>query len=313
MKNNFFIALVGTIILAIIFPKFGVFLNNLVFVSTLCICFMYVGLGITCDITSLTKSFKKAKMHIFTQTFMFIIAPLAGLVIYLIASQFIGYNKSISFFVIACLPTTMTSCIMLTKKYDGDYVSALYNGILAQILAIIMTPLLISIFLKVSFNIILPLNEILTSLICTIIIPFIIGLFFSKFKNKIGKISSVISFYGIFVLLFMNFSALITQEEITFQIYEVLQLILFTFILALFIMTLVIYLSKLFSFNLEERICLIFTGTQKTLGMGIPMALIFFANSIETLLRVQISLISYYIITMVLTVLGVAFVKKTTN
>ena len=271
---------------------------------------MYVGLGITCDITTFSSSLKKAKMHIFTQTFMFIIAPLCGLVVYLIASRFIGYNNSICFFVITCLPTTMTSCIMLTKKYDGDYISALFNGILSQMLAIIMTPLLISIFLKVSFNIIIPLNEILTSLICTIIIPFIIGLLFSKFKNKIGKISSVISFYGIFVLLFMNFSALISQEEMTFKLYEVLQIILFTFILALTILTLVLNLSKLLSFNISERICLVFTGTQKTLGMGIPMALIFFSNSLNTLLRVQISLISYYIITMFITVLGVSFVKR---
>ena len=58
-------------------------------------------------------------------------------------------------------------------------------------------------------------------------------------------------------------------------------------------------------FAREDRISLIFTCTQKTIGMGIPLAVLFFPDQGEVALNATLLIIVYYILSMIFSIFSV--------
>ncbi|MCH3918126.1 MAG: bile acid:sodium symporter [Spirochaetia bacterium] len=299
----FIIALTLTALCAFLFPSVGTFLYQLGFVVNLCIMAMYFFLGIVVDIKEVKESLSEKKLFFITQVCIFIIAPIIALVTFLVLGNYCSKDSLLGLIFIGCVPTTMTSCIMLTKRYQGNTAAALCNAISSQLVGIFITPLIISFILKTQYQLVQPWQVVIKNLLMRVIIPFSLGQLCNFLaKGKLNKrVPNIISFYGIFVIIYINFSQVVSGNDFNALIGNFKLPIVGTCIICLLQLCITLIMGKATHISFGNRIALIFTGTQKTIGLGIPLSAIFFTNEPSLGMGVNMLLIIYYFLAMVFT------------
>ncbi len=309
----FAIALSVTFLLAITAPTAGQWLYDQRWPSTGIIMLMYLGMGLNTDTSMLKTGLSQWKLHLSVQFALFIIAPLMSFVLFMIlASQ--GYGEgAVGLLFVGAIPSTITSCIMLTKRYGGNAVGSLYNAVLSQILGVVITPLILSIVLTAQFETVSSFGTVLLSLVQKMILPFIVGQFLQQFKHRLGKPGQVVSFYGIFFILYMNLAKVASQGNLG----NTLGALAIPLLAAIVLCTIQIFATYsqglILRLSIEDRIALVFTGSQKTLGMGVPLTSIYFANSANIAIDATLVIIVYYLAAMILTVAVVPLITRSTR
>ncbi len=308
-KNTFNIALLVTILAAVVFPKVAAMLYGKPWLSSVIIMLMYFGMGITTDTALLRKGISGWRTIVFVQCCLFIIAPLYAFGLYWLLIPLCGKSAAIGILFIGCIPTTITSCIMLTKRMGGDALNALYNAVLSQLLGVIVTPLLLSMFLSTQMELVSPFHTVVLGLVWKMVIPFCIGQLARPIAKYLGSVPGLVSYYGIFVLLFMNLGFVILQGDFWVLMYSLLAPIVACALLCWLLIGTILWLSKRFRFDKAQRICAVFTGSNKTLGMGIPLAMMYFPNDGDASVKVSLLIIVYYIVAMFSSVFAVEHMK----
>ncbi len=299
LKDNvFYIVLIATLLLAAITPGVAAKLQDVGYLSTICIMLMYFSMGLNTDTGALLHGLSNWRLIVFVQAILFCLAPLYAFLLYSISVPFSGKDAAIGLLFIGCIPTTITSCIMLTEKFGGDSVGALYNSVTSQILGVFITPLLLSFFLSTQYSVITPFSSVLKSLTIKMFIPFCAGQLARPVRSVFGQVPKMISFYGIFFILYMNLGHAIHQGNFIDQLSAMVYPLLGSVVLCFLLLVSIVVISGWLKFSFPERICGIFTGAHKTLGMGIPLATIYFPDNVEAAANVSVLIIVYYVFAM---------------
>ncbi|WP_320128555.1 bile acid:sodium symporter [uncultured Sphaerochaeta sp.] len=301
---NFFLVLVITLFITWFLRDFGGMLNSHEMFATVTIMLMYVGMGLTTDSRQLLVGLRNWKLVLFSQFSLFGLSPLLAYALFHVVLRYSPLEYAVGLLFLGCLPTTITSCIMLTKEYGGNAVGALYNSIVSQFLGLFLTPLLLSALLATQFVSVIPFSQVLKNLCYKMIIPFAIGQILRQRHVSLGRIPGIVTYYGIFFILYMKLAATFCKGNLL-EYFHLLAIPLIG--VAAFCTLLLLLVSALAAgcrFSREDRVCSIFTGTQKTMGMGIPLATIYFPKNVEIVSSVSLLIIFYYILVMV----GAAFV-----
>jgi len=296
---EFFLLLCGTLVAAMIVPSWGSALGSGGYLASFLIMLMYLSMGMGVPFRTLLSGMKEIKLHLYTQSAIFLISPMLALLFFSAISGWTGKDQALGILFVGCLPTTLTSCVMLTQKLKGNHVGAMYNSILSQILGIILSPLLLAVLLSTQVRYGVDLAKVFLDLSIKIIIPLSAGqmtlLAFPGFVRKLGKIPSKVSFYSIFVILFMNIGEAITRGNF----YRNLTSLSIPIIAAGMLsssLVLVLWLgTRLCRFPLADSISASITGSHKTLGMGIPLVIAYFPTQKGIVNNVSLVVIAYYI------------------
>lgn len=306
----FVLVLSVTFIASILAAEPGRYLYDLGWTSTLTIMLMYVGMGLNTDTTLLRSGLGKWKLHLAVQSSLFILAPVLSILIFLLLQPFGYSNRAVGLLFIGAVPTTITSCIMLTRRYGGNAIGSLYNAVLSQVLGIVITPLLLSLVLATRFETISSFQSVLLSLLQKMILPFIAGQLLQRFKKHLGKPGQLFSFYGIFFILYMNLAKVASMGSLGKTLLALRIPLLASLTLCVLQVLGTWILGILLHFSVEDRICLLFTGSQKTLGMGVPLVTIYFASNVSIATDATLLIITYYLMAMIITVAMVPLIKK---
>lgn len=313
----FLIALVFTVALSFGYPKGGVFLSNLIpHLQTILIIIMYLGMGISTDSSVLISGFSKWRLHLLIQSCLFVLAPILSYGIFLILSLKFGASNSVGILFIGTLPTTITSCILLTKQSGGNSVGAMYNATLSQILGVFFTPLLLSIFLHTQVVEASSISTVIGSLMRKILIPLAVGQIvrvkLRHVVDALGKVPEKVIFYAIFVILYLNLTQVLSSDQNIGSLTSLVFTALSSVFLLISLLILIWLISGWLRFSKSDRIAITYTGTQKTLGMGVPLAALYFSESPMMVSRVTIVIIVYYVASLFLSFFVVeALVKRT--
>lgn len=306
----FLLVLSLTFLLSILASGPGKQLYDLGWTSTLTIMLMYVGMGLNTETSLLRNGLAQWKLHIAVQSSLFVLAPLLSFLVFIFL-QTLGYSdRAVGLLFIGAVPTTITSCIMLTRRYGGNDIGSLYNAVLSQMLGIVITPLILSLVLSTRFETISSFQSVVLSLLQKMILPFIVGQLLRGFKKHLGKAGQFFSFYGIFFILYLNLSKVVSMGNLGKTLLALAIPLIASLVLCI-LQVLGTWLEGIvFNFSIEDRICLLFTGSQKTLGMGVPLVTIYFAGSADIAIDATLLIIAYYLVAMVFTVAMVPLIKK---
>ncbi len=176
-KKWFIVGMFIMITLASFFPAEGTELNPERMTTTALVIAMFFLSGLSLPTESLKSGMRDYRLHLFIQVFIFIICPLY---FWLTAFPFEGTLDGrliIGIYALACLPTTVSSCIIFTQLSEGNTVGTVFNASLANLGGIFISPLLITFFMKSSGNP-MPMEElvrIFNSLVIKMLVPFVIG------------------------------------------------------------------------------------------------------------------------------------------
>ncbi len=257
--------------------------------------------GLTIDSLKLLDSIKNWQLHLWVQTISFVIFPLLVIATaILLNSNNLSNLVYVGFIVLACIPTTITSCVVFTRNAGGNEEASLFNATLGNILGIFLTPLLI--YFLIGQSIELDPIAAIKKLILLVILPFLVGQlgrnFFSiKVNPTLAKSGSNWMILTIMLIAFIN----AFEKGINLSFIDFVYILLLSLLLKLVITALTWYSSALNSsrFNMADRKCLTITATQKTLALGLPIVAVLFANN-PNLAIISFPIIAYHTIQLII-------------
>ncbi|GAB5357477.1 hypothetical protein AAMO2058_000378200 [Amorphochlora amoebiformis] len=202
--------------------------------------------------------------------------------------------------VLSCMPSPVSSAVILTKAVGGNEAAAVFNSTLGSFLGVVITPLML---LNITgANAEVPILSMFRGLGLQIIMPIFIGqgirtvAFTDLDKHlkrfSVSKISSAILVLIIYTVFCDTFSG---SFEIQMEL--LLALVLFLFLSMVFLIGLVYCVaSAVFPYlTRSDMVAIMFCSTHKSLTLGMPLLKILFGDSSEISIAViSIPLLIYH-------------------
>lgn len=299
-KNWFVLGIIVALILGFLVPDIGTFLNRGSIFSTVLIVLLFLIAGFKLPTETIKTGMKDIRVHIFIQLFIFVVIPA---VIFLTSFPFrdvMDGKVAIGLYALACLPTTISSCIVFTQMSGGNLVATMFNASFANVIGVILSPVLLSIMLRSSADP-LPVSEllaILRSLALKMLVPIIVGQIARKYAaalaKKMSKPLGTLSSCFILTIVFFSFSK--TASNPSFREHLVMLIVPFLYLAAIHLVLLAAsyFSAKAMRFSTENIISVLYAAPQKTLALGVPLISTFFADDPETLGIALLPLIFYH-------------------
>ena len=299
-KNWFTIGILTALLLGFLFPKAGIFLNTGSVFSNVLIILLFFISGFKLPTEAIKAGMKDIRVHLLIQSFVFVIIPA---LLYLTSFPFRNLMEGrliIGIYALACLPTTISSCIVFTQISGGNVVATMFNAAFANIVGVLLSPLILSLMIQ-SAGGPLPVSEllgILRELSLKMLLPIAVGQLARRYagnvEKKTGKALGMLS--SVFILLIVFFAFSKTSGNAVFRENIGALIVPFAYLAVAHLVFLAAsFLSaRALHFERENIISVLFAAPQKTLAMGVPLIGTFFAGNPETMGIALLPLIFYH-------------------
>ena len=272
-QNIFLLLLVVMVLMAKFFPFQESY--NQYFNLSQCIDWGIAGIfllyGLKLNIKDVVRDVSNWKLHVIVQFGTFILFPILVLFFYPLAKNSDFFLTWLTIFFLAALPSTVSSSVVMVSIAKGNVTSAIFNASISGLIGIVMTPLLMSFFLKSEGE--MNQSEIIYQLLLKVLLPIILGLIFNPFCRKfIQKYSKWIAEFDrliILLIVYESFSKAFIDNvfssvpSLTFFIIVISAVALFFIVYEI-----LLWISKRLNFNREDIITTTFCGSKKSLVHG---------------------------------------------
>ncbi len=301
MKRYWFLAgVLAALVCGYLFSGIGAAANPRGISSTAIVITLFFIAGFTLPSDSIREGLKEYRLHLYIQLFIFVFIPAF---IFFTTLPFRGImDKRIltGLYAVACLPTTVSSCIVFTHLSGGNTAGSMFNSALSNILGIIVTPLLLSFLLRGAGRGMAAgeLLRVLLSLGYTMFAPVAVGqaarIMLKKQAEAAGPRLKTVSNVLILVIIFFSFSKAAANP--VFGTYVKKMALPFLYLAAVHIIfTAAAYQGgRLLGLSRKSRIAALYTASQKSAAMGVPFVTTFFSGSPELLGVVLLPVIFYH-------------------
>ncbi len=228
--------------------------------------------GLKLNLKEVVKDVSNWKLHLLVQTGTFVLFPLLVLVFYPFFRDTIYFQSWLSVYFLACLPSTVSSSVVMVSIAKGNVTSAIFNASISGLIGILLTPLLMGFFLQAHHS---EGNqaEIIQQLLLKVLLPIILGILLNPiFKNIIQKYSKIIAEFDrliILLIVYESFSKAFIENvfasvpSLVFVVIAVSVVILFFVVYAI-----LQWISCKLGFSREDAITTTFCGSKKSLVHG---------------------------------------------
>lgn len=228
--------------------------------------------GLKLNLKEVVKDVSNWKLHLLVQTGTFVLFPLLVLVFYPFFRDTIYFQSWLSVYFLACLPSTVSSSVVMVSIAKGNVTSAIFNASISGLIGILLTPLLMGFFLQAHHS---EGNqaEIIQQLLLKVLLPIILGILLNPiFKNIIQKYSKIIAEFDrliILLIVYESFSKAFLENvfasvpSLVFVVIAVSVVILFFVVYAI-----LQWISCKLGFSREDAITTTFCGSKKSLVHG---------------------------------------------
>ncbi|MEG1456458.1 MAG: bile acid:sodium symporter family protein, partial [Comamonas sp.] len=198
-------------------------------------------------------------------------------------SPMIGKDLYMGMLYLCALPATVQSAIAFTSLARGNIPAAICSAAASSLFGIFLTPLLVTLLLNVHGDGGSTVDAIL-KISVQLLLPFIAGQIARRWIGEwVGRNKNWLKFVdqgSILLVVFGAFSEAV-NEGIWHQIplWELAGLLVACCVLLALVLVASALLGKVFGFNQEDRITILFCGSKKSLATGVPMAQVLFAGS----------------------------------
>ena len=228
--------------------------------------------GLKLNLKEVVKDVSNWKLHLLVQIGTFVLFPLLVLVFYPFFRDTIYFQSWLSVYFLACLPSTVSSSVVMVSIAKGNVTSAIFNASISGLIGILLTPLLMGFFLQAHHS---EGNqaEIIQQLLLKVLLPIILGILLNPiFKNIIQKYSKIIAEFDrliILLIVYDSFSKAFIENvfasvpSLVFVVIAVSVVILFFVVYAI-----LQWISCKLGFSREDAITTTFCGSKKSLVHG---------------------------------------------
>jgi len=273
-KQWFLIAIFLTIVSAFMIPDRTVVGDKesiLVFLKSIArflIAFTFVVSGVRLDSSSIVTEIKNARGILFGLMSIFIIAPLIAITISRLSG--LSGDLSLGMIVIAAMPTTVISGIIISTLASGNVALAICITVVSNLICPLSVPMVLKLLAPHVDNVKLDIVRMMFKLFTVIVVPFLIGQALRPFlKTAAERIKGILTVINRLIVLSFIFTPLCgSAEKISAMGVKVIFLIGLVLLLHLSMLCFTYWVGAAFKFDFSSRKSLTIVGSQKTLAVA---------------------------------------------
>ena len=272
-KHAFTLWLLCGVILAMLFPgpaADGGFLNAKL-LTKIGVWVIFFLQGLSLATSELANGYKPKRLHVFVLTWNYLWFPaLVGVLLWPL-SMLLPENLRLGFWLLAILPTTVSSAVTFTAVSGGNSSNAIFSTVFSNLLSVLLVPTVCVAYLASETSTQVSLLPLFSTLFSLIVLPLIIGqiirmlmpLRSSAFAKKTKSV-------GNWIIIFIVHAAFANSVQSGFLDSlsggDVVAVILSTVVVLLTISSLVWWTSCLIQPSRGQRIAAFFCASQKIAG-----------------------------------------------
>lgn len=294
LPDNFTLMLITVVIIASFLPATGQVAVGFGWLTNIAIALLFFLHGAKLSRESIIAGAGHWRLHLLVFGLTFVLFPLLGLALKPVLSPLIGKDLYMGILYLCALPATVQSAIAFTSLARGNIPAAICSAAASSLFGIFLTPLLVTLLLNVHGEGGSTLDAIV-KISVQLLLPFIAGQIMRRWIGAwVGRNKSWLKFVdqgSILLVVYGAFSEAVNEGiwQKT-PIWDLGGLVLVCCLLLTLVLVAATLLSKLFGFNQEDRITILFCGSKKSLATGVPMAQVLFAGSTIGLLILPLML-----------------------
>ena len=283
-KHSFTLWLLLGVVLAILFPSYGSKGGLLCpeLTTNIGVWLIFFLQGIALPTSELTKGYNPKRLHAFVLFWNYIIFPIVVGALILPVSHFINEELKIGFWMLAILPTTVSSAVVFSTVSKGNTSNAIFSTVFSNLLSVLFVPTVAITYLSVESNVSIPLNPLFSKLFILIIAPLLFG---QLIRQKLPEVSALMTNrtkgFGNWIIVFIVHCAFAQSVSSGFLIQlgfiTIFKVIFLTVLILIFVSVLVWWSSDFLDVSKEQRISAFFCSSQKSIATGLPLTTSIFA------------------------------------
>ncbi len=283
IRNNWFLAgLLIAILLAWLFSEPGARggLLRSEITTRLGVILIFFFQGLTLSPAALKSGALQWRLHLFVQSFIFLVIPICTLLFLLSTSAFISEDLQTGFFFLAVLPTTIATSVAYTFLTKGNVAGAVFNSSLSNVAGILITPLWVSLWLQAG-GINLALGSLLIDISMLLLAPLLAGQIVRPLcPNWLDANKKFFSTASSLIILFLVYAAFSNSWQEGVWNREGAEVAVLaavgSAIFLAFVLGLVVLGIRAAGFDHFDAMAALFCAPQKTMAAGVPMANLIF-------------------------------------
>lgn len=300
LKRNWFtLGIIAMIALAFFAPGGGA-LNGGSRRTNAVTVILFLLIGLTLPSETILRDLRRVRLHAFVLGFIFLANPLYFFLTTRIFARAVEPAFLVGIYALACLPTTISSCIVFTQTTGGNTAAAVLHSALSNILGVFLSPLVFSILMRQGGRA-LPAAElasILAGIALRMLLPLVIGqlgriplrAWASRRAPLLGTVSNLL----ILLIIYLAAASAASTPGVGAILFRNAPVFLYLAVSAPLIVALAYGGARLAGLRREDAITAVFAGSQKTIAMGIPLIAAYLAGQPEVLGIAVLPIVFYH-------------------
>jgi len=278
-KHSFTILLLGAVLLAILVPQPGAkggFLNPDL-TTKLGVWVIFFLQGLSLPTSELTKGYKPKRLHAFVLSWNYLFFPIVVGLLLIPLSLVLPAELRLGFWLLAILPTTVSSAVVFTTVSGGNTSNAIFATVFSNLLSVLLVPAVAVAYLASEANVSVALGPLFTKLFLLIVLPLIIGQLIRKvLPEPSAVIAKKTKPWGNWIIIFIVHCAFAQSVSSGFldelSAATIATVVVSTVLILLMISLLVWWSAAWLKPTRSQRITAFFCASQKSLATGLPLA-----------------------------------------
>jgi len=241
---------------------------------------LFIISGLLMESDQIKAGIRDVKPTFLALTVILVFSPIAA---YLLSLLPLETGVILGLFIVAVMPTTLSSGIVMTGTAGGNMAHALFVTILSNFIAIFSIPVILSIllsFLDQQKVLLIDRSTIIIKLIFLVLFPLMIGVMSKAWVFKPGKLAKSwlqrLNQWMIIAIVFISFSG--TKQVVLSSGPTFFYIVVLVSVFHLMLLGFSFLLVRIFSVEKGRCESIVFMGSQKTLALSVMIQVTYFSE-----------------------------------
>src|SRR5262245_6022887 len=279
--DAFIVALLIAAALGFLVPVTGSAATAVAYLTKAAIALLFFLQGVRLQREAVMAGLTHWRLQLLTLACTFVLFPILGVAPHASAKSWLDDSLWLGVLYLCTLPSTVQSSIAFTSIARGNVPAAICAATASNLLGIVLTPLLVAALLNLhAANATSPLEQV-QSIVLQLLVPFIAGQIASRWLRpwalRHTKLLTFTDRGSIILVVYSAFSAAVNAgawSGLAWQ--DIAKILAISSLLLAIALLFTRFASRAAHFSREDQIAVIFCGSKKLLGSGVPMANILF-------------------------------------
>jgi sodium/bile acid cotransporter 7 len=278
--DPFIVALLATAAIASFLPVTGDGLEVLKQVAVGAIGLLFFLYGARLSTAETVAGLARWRLHVVILSTTFIVFPLLGLATQLLEGNLLRPSLASGVLLLCLVPSTVQSCVVYTQIAGGNVAGAVVSASLSNLLGVFFTPALVALLMAADASI---HTGSIVRIVLQLFVPFVLGqLLRPLIGGFVARHDGRLKLFDRGSILLVVFVAFSEGAEAhiwaSLSVWSILAVALVCAALLAVVMGWTVLAGRVLRFPREDRVAMLFCGSNKSLASGLPIATVLFAG-----------------------------------